>query len=649
MPVDVAGYIKVYGTREFYMKPEKEQNQILYDHFPTVKGSTLRMAKRRFKQKLDQKSVTQPVTKKKTVTPGDTKPQNHKVHNSPSLSTSPPSTPVNAGVDTSLSPYIREVMNIQTAFVGNKLQCNVTDAMKLRAAAMQFDGMEDIPAWNYPPKIADNKGKSLYHPKTYEKIISNTDWKDKNGKCIVKFTGDQWVPDDSADFYSGCLPPHLEEKRKETHAINKQMLIIQLINNPLVEILAVEAAKRHGKSTSGKVGVDLGVWNGYFKKIGLWASGEDNAIGILEDTFNDMISANQTMPLFKGVGSRTKKVYFNNSTIQAFGNNAAHTSGLDFDLCWIDEAHEVVVEHKDVFTMIIMTMRAKPTIKLLITMNKGTGTYHIFKDTLEKEFGKETVFLTIEDEDIVHVTEKADKKVRALTKAVSGKKAVDRWLNNKTVNTSTFDPMSVIYAYDNYDLFLSTHKPTPAYTVASYDPSGTGHPMGYSIWSCDITGSYFWQRFGIEYELGERPEEWGHGEKLGPLQIQTDMFEKAHHYHITHFISESNMDGKIRMIEFRSKGYEAENQNFGNDKNKDGTPSRGAMCHIVRRIMDNQALFICTERLRGQWSIYNPDEHEKVAKFKGDEADSGIHAIYYLCVLTDSAYLSQENYEMEWV
>ena len=299
--------------------------------------------------------------------------------------------------------------------------------------------------------------------------------------------------------------------------------------------------------------------------------------------------------------------------------------------------------------MIIMTMRAKPTIKLLVTMNKGTGTYHNFKRSLEEDFGKEVTFFVIEDGDITHFTETADRKVRALVRAVGGKKEEDRWLNNKAVSSSTFDAMSVIYAYENYELFLTTHQPKPYYTVASYDPSGTGHPMGYTIWSCDITGTFFWQRFGIEYELGERPEEWGNGEKLNHRQIQADMLERAHEFKITHFISESNMDGKATMIEFRMRGFNSENQNYGNDKNKDGTPSRGAMCHIVRQVMDNQALFINSERLRDQWSIYNPDEHEKSNKYKGDEADSGIQAIYYLCLLTNSPYLSQENYQMEWI
>lgn len=508
---------------------------------------------------------------------------------------------------TSLSLYIENVKSIQKSFVDSKLQCTVKDAILLREQSMQFEGMKDIPNWEIPHLISDKEGKNLYDPITRE------------------LTNDRVI------------------------GITKQMLIINAICDPVVEIVAVEAAKRHGKSTAAFVGICQGVWEGFFKKIGLWAAGEDNAIGILGDIFRDEISVSQTMPLFKGMGSQKQKVFFNNALIKAFSNNAAHTSGLDFDLCHIDEAHEVVVEHKEVFDMIIMTMRAKPAIKLLITMNKGTGTYHIFRDTLEKEFGKEVVFLTIEDGDITHITPKADKKVRTLVKAVGGKKEVDRWLNNKAVGSSTFDSMSVIYSYENYELFLATHKPIPKFTVASLDPSGTGHPMGFSIWSCDATGSFFWQRFGIEYELGDRPEEWGKGEKLNHRQIQADMFERAHKFKITHFISESNMNGKEMMIEFRMRGFTSENQNFGNDKNENSTPSRGNMCHVVRRIMDSQALFINSIRLRDQWSIYNPDEHEKSNKYKGDEADSSIQGLFYLCTLTNSDFLSEEKYTMEWV
>lgn len=601
MPADVPSFIRTYGAREFFSKSIQNQNKLLYDKFPLEKKSTLRMAKKRFIRHEFEQKRSPHVNKKKTVT--------QHVKSSPqtdqfSSLKSPPAASVHAEVATpTLSPYIKEILAIQQGFVYSKLPCSVKDAMELRSQAMRFEGMQDIPPWSLPPMITE---------------------KQRMEEGVMR-------------------------KKKLYNGITKQEQIINAICDPMIEIVAVEAAKRHGKSTAAFVGICQAVWEGRFKKVGLWAAGEENALGILSDSYSDEINIKQTMPLFKGQGSRHQKVFFNNAILKAFSNNAARTSGLDFDLCWIDEAHEVVVEHREVFDMIIMTMRAKPTIKLLITMNKGTGTYHIFKDTLEKEFGKEVVFFTIEDEDILHITQKADAKVRKLVKAVGGKKEVDRWLNNKNTNSSTFDPMSVINAYQNYNLFLSTHNPVPAYTVASYDPSGTGHPMGYSIWSCDITGSYFWQRFGIEYELGERPEEWGKGEKLGPQQIKADMFLKAHNYKISHFISESNMDGKMRMIEFRAQGYESENQNFGNDKNKDGTPSRGAMCHIVRTIMDNQALFICSERLRNQWSVYNPDEHDKVAKFKGDEADSGIHAIYYLCTLTNSPYLVEQSFEMEWV
>lgn len=642
--VTVAEAIEHYPLKKFLQLSARAQNSSLYEKFKCKtpgQKSNIRVQKKSYLQKIIVLPVSQNVKKQSSPdtagllakvnggvksTPGHSHTSTHN-NLPPAGETHPGSSATNlnkalsflsGNIPSGSRSYINEIVAIQAEFKKFNLQCNVQDAVKLRQSALQISGGQDIPPWSIPFHINDKNGKNLYNPNTYEQIVDKSDWPNPDPSLIVK-------------------------------GVTKQVLIIKAICDPNIEIVAVEADKRKGKSTAAFSGICQGVWENIFKVIGMWAAGEDNAIGILGDVFRDEVSVNNTLPLFKGTGSQKQKVFFNNSLIKAFSNNAARTSGLDFDLCWIDEGHEVVVEHPEVFDMIIMTMRAKPSIKLLITMNKGTGTYHIFRDTLEKEFGSEVAFFTIEDGDITHITQKADRKVRTLVKAVGGKKEVDRWLNNKAVSLSTFDTMSVIYAFENYALFLSTHDIVAKYTVASYDPSGTGHPMGYSIWSCDATGTFFWQRFGIEYELGERPEEWGLGEKLNHHQIQADMLERAHEFHATHFISESNMDGKNKMIEFRMRGYTSENQNYGNDKNKDSTPSRGAMCHIVRTIMDNQALFINSQRLRDQWSIYSPEAHEKVAKFKGDEADSGIHAIYYLCTLTNSPYLSQESYEMEWI
>jgi len=154
-------------------------------------------------------------------------------------------------------------------------------------------------------------------------------------------------------------------------------------------------------------------------------------------------------------------------------------------------------------------------------MNKGTGTYHIFKDTLLKEFSdKEVKFFTLEKKDTTHITDEADHKVRTLVKAVGGKDEVSRWLDNKAVTASTFDPRSVIDAYESYEAFTSFNTPTAAYTVLSYDPSGAKHPKGLSCWSCDIKGENFWMRSGEELRLGEELSDIATGEKLTPEQIQ---------------------------------------------------------------------------------------------------------------------------------
>lgn len=513
-----------------------------------------------------------------------------------------------------LPPLLQEVLQIQSIWTKNNLTCSVNDALKLREISQQFSNTSDIPKFELPVAITCKTGydddqlkyKQLYDPKTFQRTDNS-------------------------------------------YGITKQECIINAICEPSYEIVAVEAAKRHGKSTAAFVGICQGIWENKFKKIGLWASGEDNACGILTDVFNDPISVEQTYPLAKGTGSAHQKVFFNNAIIRAFSNNASRTSGLDFELCWIDEAHEVVVEHKEVFDMILMTMRAKPSIKLLITMNKGTGTYAIFKDTLEKEFGKEVVFFTIEDEDIAHITTKADSKVRTLVKAVGGKNEVTRWLDNKAIAFGTFDPMMVLNAFKSYDAFIKFDKPPAAFTVESLDPSGTGHPMGLTIWSCDAEGEHFWMEFAQELQLGEELKDWASGAKLTPEQVDQILLTKAKEHKITHFISESNMNGKMAKILFTQHGYIAQNQNFGDDKKQQKGASRGGMCHVVRNIMDENALFFHDEDLKNEWSIYNPDEHESVAKFKGDNADSSIHAIFKLATLSHSRFLNTAPISMNFV
>jgi len=548
------------------------------------------------------------------------------------------------------SKYINDILSIQSTFVNSNLQCTVKDAILLRDNQMQFEGMKDIPNWEVPPKILDKRGKSLYNPKTNERVCFCLDWIDKNGKPVihtVMIDGEEkYLPDKNADMNSAYLPASIAKRVDEVKAINKQMLILKAISNHMIEIVAVEASKRKGKSTIGFTGCCQGAWEGIFKKIGLWASGEDNAIGILGDMFTDEISVKQTYPLFKGQGSQTQKVFFNNAIIKAFSNNAARTSGLDFDLCWIDEAHEVVVDHREVFDMIIMTMRAKPSIKLLITMNKGTGTYHNFKRTLEEEFDKEVVFYTIEDGDICHFTEAADKKVRTLVKAVGGKDEVTRWLDNKAIPFGTFDAISVINAFESYAAWMMS-QPVAKYIVMSYDPSGADHNHGWDVWACDNGGHNFWQLDGGELRLGETLKDFRSGEKLTPQQLRVFMTDKANRYlkkgnGDTIFISESNMNGKEMKAEMVSYGYIAKNQNFGSEKGNKGM-SRDRMCFIVRGVMDDNAMYFFSEILRNELSIYDPNNHKGVDEFKGNEADSTIHAIYRLCRMSGSPYLRRQK------
>jgi hypothetical protein len=163
--------------------------------------------------------------------------------------------------------------------------------------------------------------------------------------------------------------------------------------------------------------------------------------------------------------------------------------------------------------------------------------------------------------------------------------------------------------------------------------------MGLSVWAVDSKGENFWMKTGMELRLGDSLESYKIG-KLTPDDIYGIIRMTGKSQRITHFITESNMNGTEAKLRMEQAGFEACIQNFGPDTGKSATEmSRDMMIHIVRNIMDNNALFFNNEDLKTEWSMYNPDK-SKDSKFKGDLADSSIHAIVKLALLTNSPYLS---------
>jgi len=486
-----------------------------------------------------------------------------------------------------LPAYIREVMQIQSAFTNSKLLCSVKDAIMLREESRRLESRPDIPVWNIP------------------KLVAQTP---------------------------------------------RQMEIIDAICDPAIGIVMIEGDKRTGKSTSTFVGICQGVWEGKFNKIGLWAAGRDNAKGILKDVFNDKITYTETYPLFKGFGSTQQKLFWNGAVLCALSTNDKSTSGLDFDCCWIDECHAVVENFPDVFDMIVMTMRAKPNIKLILSMNRGTGVYELFKTTLLRDLDpSEYRFFTLTKDDVSHITEEADTKVRTIVRAVGGADSERRWLDNAEVRTgSSFNPVSIKAAYDQYDVFISFNKTEGVFRVLSFDPSGSGHPMGWFCGACNLDGTEFWELGSGELRLADDLTDIESAMGLTPEQIRLILLNHARNHRITLFISESNMNGKEMVIFFQQHGFQAINQNFAGPNSKTGV-SRGRMIHIVREIMDNRALYLKGAELKSNLLIYNPDEHEKSAKFKGDVSDAFIHCIYRLAYLSRSKYLMLGRTEYSFI
>jgi hypothetical protein len=476
-----------------------------------------------------------------------------------------------------IPPYIHEIVDIQDMFKSRGLKCTVKDAMELREQAVNLGMLEDRPPFDMPPKVANCK---------------------------------------------------------------KQVDIINAIVEPGLKLIIVEGDKRTGKSTVGFMGCNVGVYDGIFKRIGLWAAGDENAVGILENMYTDDLTAQWHMPLFKGFGSRHRKTYFNNSYIDAHSNKAASTSGLDFDFAWIDEAHEVMVQQPDIFAMIIMTMRAKPDCKLLLTMNKGEGGYEYFMNTTLKELAEEGIaykFFTLEKSDITHIDDETDAFVRIMVKAAKGEEYAERWLDNiAPLSGRAFNPASIEMAYNTYDQFM-LNPPLPAYVIASYDPSGTGHRKGFTIFACDAHGANFWELHSGSYQLGKSHDAIRKGIGMSAQHIRNDIALKCRTFGVQMFISESNMDGPEMVLFMQQQGFRAIHQNFSGEEGNRGA-SRGRMIAIMREIMDVNAIFMKGKELSADLFRYNP-EKESSEKYKGDVADAAIHNIFRLCVESHSQFM----------
>jgi len=257
------------------------------------------------------------------------------------------------------------------------------------------------------------------------------------------------------------------------------------------------------------------------------------------------------------------------------------------------------------------------------------------------------VFYTIEDDDIAHITETADTKVRTLVKAIGGQSEVDRWLNNKeSLVGSSFNPVAIENAFDAYEPFMA-YKPTPAYKVLFVDPSGTGHPVGYFLGACDQKGTEFWELASGTLQLGETLEDLESDMGLTDEQIKQKLLKLARNHQINLFAAESNMNGKQLKQFFLLKGFTAINQNFGPDDNRK-RDSRAAMITFARKIMDNNAMYLDGFDLKNELLIYNPDDHS-TAKYKGDAADAMIHCMYRLMKLSNSPYLATNNVQFSFI
>jgi len=270
------------------------------------------------------------------------------------------------------SKYVQEIMNIQSHFKDNDLQCSVDNAIKLYDRMNQFDDHNtDTPSWTRP---------KIHHP-VQNKVID-------------------------AILYS-----------------NKHVFMI-------------DGSKRRGKSsTIFSTFCEAQYNNKGLKRWFLYGATEDNAAKILRSVVEDPLFYPYTSPIMKGTGSAMKQIAYNGGRIEVMASGSERrTSGTDADVIWVDESHSVLIENPKTIAMSAMVLLARKDMKIIYTMNREGEAYEYFKNEMLNSYPADDIaYFSFVEENCPHIDKEQDTRVRAIVKASAGEDYAAQYLDNAYV------------------------------------------------------------------------------------------------------------------------------------------------------------------------------------------------------------------------
>ena len=393
---------------------------------------------------------------------------------------------------------------------------------------------------------------------------------------------------------------------------SKQHQITDAINDSTTQIIAITGPRRTGKSTSWYVGVHEAIYEGQRKYWGLWGATEKGAGKILNDAWRDTLTLTSTRPLHTAKTFH-KLSFFNGGEIEVNATTITGSKGFKYHGVILTEFDQILHDNPDAFAAIVGILRSEPDLKLILDMNMGSGAYHLLMDKLSQEkYHGRVLVIELLTEDVSHLDAERDDLVADMMECAMGEDYVqEQLLHIETHTGDAFPAGLIIEAMNGYDEFMVSVDQKKYITILAVDP-GFGHPTGIMV-----VGVYRGHVFELEsMEL--------RGKDTSEDRIKAMVAELGKDYG-AHIICESNSGGLHWIKEWNEKYHlRANAQNFSS--NQLDFSARGNMMRIVRELLEAHRVHFCSDKLRQELLIYNPDKDKNDSK--GDLADAFIHAVY---------------------
>jgi hypothetical protein len=445
-----------------------------------------------------------------------------------------------------------------------------------------------------------------------------------------------WRPTDTLDYLRN--PPKIDEKQEiiEYHRPKNVWSPKQeeIMNAMQVTHCGLEGDKQTGKTTCTYAGIIedciMNETHWHF-----FAQNGNNASRLYIKARDD--KPTQYLKPYYAAESATrctvKNILGTISMFEIHNTTVNDVSGCTGNV-WIDEVDKVLKDNPRVIATAVALLRSNPKLRLIFTMNKGSGTYKLLLEKLQKwAEGSTTIqlqFLLLEkkdapwaqNQDAGELNER-DEFIGDIMQVCMGEEFVKQQLENAdTGSGDAFNYTSLEDAFALYETYLRhLNGKYPALRYMTIDPSGTGHPFGVFIGGYNPLTNEHIEIESCEIQMGDvdpvTHELWS------PQKINTWLLAKVREYGIKKVAIESNSGGQQIAIFLRANGIECIMQNFG----APNSPfSRSNFLKLANHFLDERKVVLKNQKLKSELTIYNPAKDKD--KFKGDVADAFLHYIW---------------------